>query len=180
MKFSKNDNNKKPSSKLISFNEKKPQKIRMIFYIEKWLWKSDLGTFWQPIFLFYRFFLLKWSRQNSTTEVILKNINENKDVKYLECDYLSCVTVRHTLVKTRKTYCGHIKIICLDWKTHSWAKLKIVLVRKPGRKFYYFKAKFQGSGFSFPSLNQNIKVVIHYTIFDLPYFCLKSLKRFCD
>jgi len=43
---------------------------------------------------------------------------------------------------------------------HSWAKFKIVLVRKPGRKFYYFMAKFQGSGFSFPSLNQNIKVVV--------------------
>ena len=44
--------------------------------------------------------------------------------------------------------------------THSWAKFKIILVRKPGRKFYYFTAKFQGSGFSFPSLNQNIKVMV--------------------
>ena len=43
---------------------------------------------------------------------------------------------------------------------HSWAKLKIVLVRKPGRKVYYFMAKSQSSGFSFPSLNQNIKVVV--------------------
>ena len=43
---------------------------------------------------------------------------------------------------------------------HSWAKLEIVLVRKLGRKFYYFMAKFQGSGFSFSSLNQNIKVVV--------------------
>ena len=33
-------------------------------------------------------------------------------------------------------------------------------MRKPGRKFYYFMAKFQGSGFSFQSLNQNIKVVV--------------------
>ena len=45
-------------------------------------------------------------------------------------------------------------------KSHSWAKFKIILVRKLGRKFYYFMAKFQGSGFSFPSLNQNIKVVV--------------------
>ena len=30
---------------------------------------------------------------------------------------------------------------------HSWQKFKIVLVRKPGRKLYYFMAKFQGSGF---------------------------------
>ena len=43
---------------------------------------------------------------------------------------------------------------------HSWAKFKIVLVRKQERKFYYFMAKFQGSGFSFQSLNQNIKVVV--------------------
>ena len=49
LKFSKNDNNKKPSSKLIFFNEKKFRKIRMIFDIENWLWKSDLGTFWQPM-----------------------------------------------------------------------------------------------------------------------------------
>ena len=33
-------------------------------------------------------------------------------------------------------------------------------MRKPGRKFYYFTTKFQGSGFSFPPLNQNIKVVV--------------------
>ena len=25
------------------------RKIRMIFDIENWLWKSDLGTFWQPM-----------------------------------------------------------------------------------------------------------------------------------
>ena len=39
----------KPSSKLIFFNEKKIRKIRMIFDIENWLWKSDLGTFWRPM-----------------------------------------------------------------------------------------------------------------------------------
>jgi hypothetical protein len=44
------------------------------------------------------------------------------------------------------------------YSRHSWAKFKIVLVRKLGRKFYYFMAKFHGSGFSFQSLNQNIKV----------------------
>ena len=35
LKFSKNDNNKIPSSKLIFFNEKKTQKDSMIFDIEK-------------------------------------------------------------------------------------------------------------------------------------------------
>ena len=51
-----------------------------------------------------------------------------------------------------------------DGNEHSWAKFKILLVRKPGRKFYYFMAKFQGSGFSFQSLNQNIKVVVFPSI----------------
>ena len=35
---------------------------------------------------------------------------------------------------------------------HSWAKFKIVLVRKPGRKFYCFMTKIQGSSFSFKLL----------------------------
>ena len=29
--------------------KKKIRKIRMIFDIENWLWKSDLGTFWRPL-----------------------------------------------------------------------------------------------------------------------------------
>ena len=29
--------------------KKKFRKIRMIFDIENWLWKSDLGTFWWPL-----------------------------------------------------------------------------------------------------------------------------------
>ena len=45
LKFSKNDNNKKPSSKLIFFNEKKIGKIRMIFNIENSIYKSDFDTF---------------------------------------------------------------------------------------------------------------------------------------
>ena len=45
----KNDNNKKHFSKLIFFNEKKFRKIRKIFDIENCLWKSDLGTFWWPL-----------------------------------------------------------------------------------------------------------------------------------
>ena len=43
LKFSKNDNNKKPSSKLIFFNEKKIRKIRMIFVIENSLLLAKLG-----------------------------------------------------------------------------------------------------------------------------------------
>ena len=53
---------------------------------------------------------------------------------------------------------------------HSWAKFKIVLVRKSGRKFYYFMTKFQGSGFSFQSLNQNIKVVVFPSNFWIQFF----------
>ena len=45
MKFSKNVNNKKHAPKLIFFNEKKLRKIRIIFDLENWLWKSEIGTF---------------------------------------------------------------------------------------------------------------------------------------
>ena len=45
----KNDDNKKPPSKLIFFYEKKIRKIRMIFDIENWLWMSELGPFWRPL-----------------------------------------------------------------------------------------------------------------------------------
>ena len=47
-----------------------------------------------------------------------------------------------------------------SYSFHSWAKFNIILVRRLGRKFYCFMTKFQGSGFSFQSLNQNIKVVV--------------------
>ena len=33
-----------------------------------------------------------------------RNINGNKDVKFLECDYLSCVTVRETHFKHNNLY----------------------------------------------------------------------------
>jgi hypothetical protein len=45
LKFSKNVNNKKHAPKMIFFNEKKYGKIRIIFDIENWLWKSEIGTF---------------------------------------------------------------------------------------------------------------------------------------
>ena len=48
MKFSKNVNNKKHATKMIFLNEKKIGKIRTIFDIENWLWKSGVGTF-QPL-----------------------------------------------------------------------------------------------------------------------------------
>ena len=63
---------------------------------------------------------------------------------------------------------------------HSWAKFKIVLVRKPKRKFscvlygkilrYWFflpifESKFQGSGFSFKFWIQFFKVVVFPSIF---------------
>ena len=40
LKLSKNFNNKKCATKLIFFNKKKLRKIRIIFGIENWLWKS--------------------------------------------------------------------------------------------------------------------------------------------
>ena len=48
---------------------------------------------------------------------------------------------------------------------HSGAKFKIVSVRKPERIFYYFIAKFQGSSFSFQSLDQKYKVVIFRSLY---------------
>ena len=68
------------------------------------------------------------------------------------------ITFSFIFIQIRSNICEWDPILMINM--HSWAKFKIVLVRKPGRKFYYFMAKFQGSGFSFPSLNQNIKVVV--------------------
>ena len=45
MILSKNVNNKKSAPKLIFFNEKKMRKIRIIFDIENWLWKSKIGNY---------------------------------------------------------------------------------------------------------------------------------------
>ena len=62
--------------------------------------------------------------------------------------------------------------VCIS---HSWAKFKIILVGKLGRKLYYFMAKFQGSGFSFQSLNQNIKVVVFPSNFWFQKFKVQAL-----
>ena len=45
MKFSKNVNNKRHAPRLIFFNEKKLRKIRIIFDLENWLWKSEIVIF---------------------------------------------------------------------------------------------------------------------------------------
>ena len=46
MKFSKNVNHNKDAPKFIFFNEKKKnRKIRIIFDIENWLWKSEIRIF---------------------------------------------------------------------------------------------------------------------------------------
>ena len=49
LKLSKNVFYKKCGPKLIFFNDFFFRKIRTFFDIGKWLWKSDLGTFWQPM-----------------------------------------------------------------------------------------------------------------------------------
>ena len=49
LKLSKNVFYKKCGHRLIIFNEFFFRKIRMFFDIGKWLWKSDLGTFWRPV-----------------------------------------------------------------------------------------------------------------------------------
>ena len=45
--LSKNVNNKNVLINWHSAMKKKLRKIRMIFDKENWLWKSDIGTFWQ-------------------------------------------------------------------------------------------------------------------------------------
>ena len=64
MKFSKNVNNKKHAPKLIFFNEKKKlRKIRIIFDIENWLWKSEIGNFrsldLEWVLIYQNFFFMK-------------------------------------------------------------------------------------------------------------------------
>ena len=45
--LSKNVNNKKCAPEFIFFNEKKIEKIQIIFDVENWLQKSNFDTFWQ-------------------------------------------------------------------------------------------------------------------------------------
>ena len=52
VKFSKYVNYEKRVSKMIFFNEKKTRKIWMIFVIDNWLWKSDLGSQIKNVFMF--------------------------------------------------------------------------------------------------------------------------------
>ena len=51
--LSKNVNNKKCPPKMILFHEKKIRKFRIIFDVENWLWKSEIGTFGQLISEFW-------------------------------------------------------------------------------------------------------------------------------
>ena len=48
MKFPKNVNNKRCAPKIEFFKEKKFRKIRIIFDIENWLWKSEIRIFQPP------------------------------------------------------------------------------------------------------------------------------------
>ena len=55
--LSKNVNNKK-CAKFVFFNEKKIRKIRKIFDIENWLWKSNFVSFWNLVISFDSFYPL--------------------------------------------------------------------------------------------------------------------------
>ena len=50
--------------------KKKFRKIRMIFDIENWLWKSDLGTFWWPMWTSVK---VKSKNYFSFTDFLLKS-----------------------------------------------------------------------------------------------------------
>ena len=56
LKFSKNDNNKKPATKL-----KKRRNTRVIFAIENWLGKSEIGIFWSLCTLISKKYILRKS-----------------------------------------------------------------------------------------------------------------------
>ena len=76
---------KKTAPKLIFFNEGKIRNICTLLDCENWLWKSDLGTFWRPMwtsakvkskncfnyFLCYNLTPVDSCPQNSTTEDML-------------------------------------------------------------------------------------------------------------
>ena len=65
-----------------------------------------------------------------------------------------------TFVWNKRT---NFKIIFPIRNCHSWAKFKIIKVRKPGRKFYYFICQntiFGSSRISFHFLNKKFKVVV--------------------
>ena len=47
-------------------------------------------------------------------------------------------------------------------QTSFLSKIQNRISEKTGKKILLLYGKIQGSGFSFQSLNQNIKVVIHY------------------
>ena len=77
LKLSKNVFYKKCGPKLILFNEIFFRKIRTFFDIENWLWKSDLGTFWRPMWTSVKVKSRKYFSFNSATlscssEVTLK------------------------------------------------------------------------------------------------------------
>ena len=61
--LSKNVNNKRYAPKLVLFIEKRLRKIRMIFDIENWLWKSNFGLCHLPLIQnskFNHFLLVCW------------------------------------------------------------------------------------------------------------------------
>ena len=62
IKWSKNVNNKKCAPKLVQFfNEKKNEKIKMIFGIENWLWSQLCALFdTSPLHQFSKFYNFPW------------------------------------------------------------------------------------------------------------------------
>ena len=91
LKFSKNVNNKKHAPKLTFLNEKKNKKIRIIFEIENWFWKSEIGIFWsldlERMLILQFFFFMKKRFFHS----IKLRFDTEVDEKFLNVIYLKIV-----------------------------------------------------------------------------------------
>ena len=109
--------------------------------IDKYFNLRDSSYLRKIFFWIHETFLFFYNRIS-----ILKRVNVNVEYQTkLGTNVIGSIFLWNLL--THKT---QIWVLSPGWdNNHSWAKFKIVLVRKPGRKFYYFMAKFQGSGFSF-------------------------------
>ena len=92
--------------------KKKFRKIRMIFDIENWLWKSDLGTFWRPL----------W------TSVKVKSKNYFSSTDFFAKIKPLLIHVRKT-PPLRSTNCLLLKL----WITNVRPRGKVRQVWRPGR-----------------------------------------------
>ena len=162
------------TSLLILFSFKDPNNISMKIIME-WFHQRLLKTM-LAIGVWYH--LQKKPNFSFSFIVIYKCINEmNKENKWnFPWNWMTTSFTDQNSYKKSKD--PHKKKSSFFWNpqafhlllpivSHSWAKFKVVLVRKPEWKFYYSMAKFQGSGFSFfwntTIIWQILKVILYFS-----------------